>query len=83
MTQPTGEMAGSRLALVELRSVTIVISSEFPAQERVDSGHSPVVTQVDPSVGEMRDLGLGPGGLGKGSRERWSVEETNLTSLSL
>lgn len=83
MTQPTGEMAGSRLTLVELRSVTIVISSEFLAQDGVDSGQSPVVTWVDPGAGEMRDLGLGPGGLGTGSRERRSVAETNLTSLSL
>lgn len=83
MTHPTGEMAGSRLALVELRSVTTVISSEFPAQDRVDSGQSPVVTQVDLHAGEMKDLGLGLGGLGKGSRERRSVAETNLTSLSL
>lgn len=67
MTYPTGEMAGSRLALVELRSVTTVISSEFPVQERVDSGQGTVVIQVDLRAGEMRDLGLGPGGLGKGS----------------
>lgn len=83
MTYPTGEMAGSRLALVELRSVTTVISSEFPVQERVDSEQGTVVIQVDLRAGETRDLGLGLGGLGKGSRERRSVAETNLTSLSL
>ena len=83
MTQPTGEMAGRRLVLVELRSVTTVISSEFPAQDRADSGQSAVVIQVDLRVGETRELGLGPGGLGKGSRERRSAAEANLTSLSL
>lgn len=83
MTHPTGEMAGSRLALVELRSVTTVISSEFPVQDRVDLGQSTVAIQVDLCVGEVRDLGLGPGGLEKGSRERRSIAETNLTSLSL
>lgn len=83
MTHPTGEMAGSRLALVELRSVTTVISSEFPVQDRVDSGQSTVVLQVDLCAGEMRDLGLGPGGVGKGSRERRSIAKTNLTSLRL
>lgn len=75
-------MAGSRLALVELRSVTTVISSKYPAQDRADSGQSSVVIQVDLGVGEMRDLELGPGGLGQGSQERRSVAETNLTSLS-
>lgn len=69
MTHPTGEMAGSRLALVELGSVTTVISSKFPAQGRVDSGQSTVVIEVDLCAGETRDLGWGPGGLGKGSRE--------------
>lgn len=44
MTHPTGEMAGSRLVLVELRSVTTVISSEFLAKDRGDSGLSTVVT---------------------------------------
>lgn len=34
----TGETAASRLALVELRSVTIVISSRYPARASVDSG---------------------------------------------
>lgn len=48
--------------LVELRSVTTVISSEFPVQERVDSGQGTVVIQVDLRAGEMRGLGLGPGG---------------------
>lgn len=67
MTRPTREMAGSLLVLVELRSVTTVISSEFPVQERVDSGQSAVVTQVDLCAGGTRDLGWGPGGLGKGS----------------
>lgn len=83
MTHPTGEMAGSRLALVELRSVTTVISGEFPVQDRVDSGQSTVVLQVDLRAGETRDLGLGPGGVGKGSSERRSIAKTNLTSLSL
>lgn len=82
MTYPTGEMAGSRLALVELRSVTTLISSEFPAQDRVGSGQSAVVIQVDLCAGEMRDLGLGPGGLGKGvtrkkvsSRNQFDIPE--------
>lgn len=70
MTYPTGEVAGSRLALVELRSVTTVISSEFPVQERVDSGQSTVVIQVDLHAGETRDLGLGPGGSGKGGSQK-------------
>lgn len=83
MTYPTGEMAGSRLALVELRSVTTVISSEFPAQERVDSGQSTVVIQVDLHAGETRDLGVGPGRSGTGVTERRAVAETNSTSLSL
>lgn len=83
MTHPTGEMAASRLALVELRSVTTVISSKYPAGDRVDSGLSTVIIQVDLGAGEMRDLGLGPGRLGQGSQERRSIVETNLTSLSL
>lgn len=36
----TGETAASRLALVELRSVTIVISRRSRARARVDSGRT-------------------------------------------
>lgn len=64
MTHPTGEKAASRLVLVELRSVTTVISSKDPAQERGASELSTVVIQLDLGVGEMRDWGLRPGRLG-------------------
>lgn len=75
-------MAGSRLALVELRSVTAAISSEFPVQERVDSGQGTVVIQVDLGVGEMRVLGLGAWRVGEGvtrkkvgSRNQFDIPE--------
>lgn len=52
-------MAGSRLALVELGSVTAVISSEFPVQERVDSGQGTLSYRSTSVRGEMRGLGRG------------------------
>jgi hypothetical protein len=79
----TGETAACRLVLVELRSVTIVISSHYPAQAGVDSGASTVAMSADLSGEEKRDLGLRPRGLGHGSQERKSIAETNLMSLSL
>jgi hypothetical protein len=76
-------MADSRQALVELRSVTTVISGKCPAQDRVDSGLSTIVVQVDLSEGETRDLGLRPEGPGQGVTRKKVNTETNLTSLSL
>lgn len=79
----TGETAASRLALVELKSVTIVISRRSRARARVDSGRAQLPRTLTPARKKRRDLGLGPRGPGQGSQERKSIAETNLMSLSL